>query len=146
MNREIKQLKQSPKRIAFLVLGVAGLAFVYLFQRTDALGWLCQCQAGANVHFIFNKSLRLVLNDLLMLVIIYAWFKDSAVTKLALWVQLVDMFLLLPLYLILKLLLEGDSEISSPLLSQMHRLIVNPTLMILIIPAIYFQRYTKQPE
>ncbi|MBX2966869.1 MAG: exosortase F system-associated protein [Cyclobacteriaceae bacterium] len=146
MNREIEQLKQSPKRITFLVLGVAGLAFVYLFQRTDALGWLCQCHAGANVHFIFNRSLRLVLNDLLMLGIIHVWFQNASVTKLAFWVQLVDMFLLLPLYLILKLSLEGDSEISSPLLSQLHRLIVNPTLMILIIPAVYFQRFTKQPE
>ncbi|MCE2996813.1 MAG: hypothetical protein LW863_14525, partial [Flammeovirgaceae bacterium] len=78
-----------------------------------------------------------------MLLIIHLWFRSASITKLALWIQLVDMLILLPIYLVLKLRIEGDSEISSPLLSQLHRLIVNPTLMILLFPAIYFQRLKK---
>jgi exosortase F-associated protein len=84
-----------------------------------------------------------VINDLCMLLIIHVWFTSKAITKLAWRVMLVDSLLLLPLYLALKLGLEGDSEISSPLLSQLHRVIVNPTLMILIIPGVYFGRLKR---
>lgn len=76
----------------------------------------------------------------MMLWMIHLWFQSVKITRLALWVQLIDAVVLLPFYFFLKLSLEGDSEISSPLLSQLHRLIINPTLMILIFPAIYFQR------
>jgi hypothetical protein len=63
---------------------------------------------------------------------------------LAVFIQLIDLVVLLPIYLLIKLAMEGDEEISSPLLSQFHRLIVNPTLMILLLPAIYFQRQIKR--
>jgi hypothetical protein len=52
----------------------------------------------------------------------------------------VEVFLLLPAYFIVKLTLEGDSEISSPLLSQIHRLIVNPLLMFLLMVGFVYQR------
>lgn len=84
--------------------------------------------------------MRVVVNDISLLLIIHVWFGTTQITKLALNVLLIDTLVLLPLYLILKLSLEGDSEISSPLLSQLHRVIVNPTLMILIIPGVYFHR------
>lgn len=94
-------------------------------------------------EFIARKVLRVFLNDLFMLVFIAAWFKDSRVTRLAILIQLVDSLILLPLYLVVKLNVEGPGEISAPLLSQFHRMIINPTLMILLIPAVYFQRYSK---
>ena len=79
-----------------------------------------------------------------MLLILWAWFKDPFVTRLAIWIQLIDVFILLPVYLYFKLSMEGISEISMPVLSQLHRLIVNPTLMILLIPAVYFQKYSQR--
>ncbi|MFN7791875.1 MAG: hypothetical protein ACK5NM_04935, partial [Cyclobacteriaceae bacterium] len=84
------------------------------------------------------------LNDFFMLLLLAGWFRSRSVLQLAFAVQLIDFFLLLPVYLLVKLNLEGDVEISSPLLSQFHRLIVNPTLMILLIPAVYFQRFIKK--
>ena len=60
---------------------------------------------------------------------------------LALIVFLVEFFILLPAYLVAKLYFEGDSEISSPLLSFVHRLIVNPTLMVLTIIAFAYQKF-----
>ncbi len=95
-------------------------------------------------QFILRKALRVLLNDVFMLIFITAWFKDWKVTRLAIVVQLIDGLILLPLYLIVKLELEGTSEISTPLLSQFHRLIINPTLMILLIPAIYFQKLSRK--
>jgi len=46
---------------------------------------------------------------------------------------LAELFILLPVYFALKISLEGDAEISSPLLSQLHRMIVNPLLMLVLI-------------
>jgi len=143
LNQDIKRIRQHPVQGVYLLLAIAGLACVYIFQRKEVLGALCQCQINSESSFILMKTLRVVLNDLFMLLIIHFWFNNSSITRLAFWIQLIDMFVLLPLYLLLKLQLEGDSEISSPLLSQFHRLIVNPTLMILIFPAVYFQRLKK---
>ncbi len=60
--------------------------------------------------------------------------------KVGSYLQLIEMFVVLPLYFVVKLKLEGDSEISSPLLSQFHRLIINPTLMVLLMIGFYYQR------
>ena len=126
------------------MIAFAGLSFVYLFQQSDIVYWITQNRNHPYLHFIINRGVRLLLNDIFMLLFIASWFKEGSITKLALVIQLIDFFLLLPLYLFIKLTWEGDSEISSPLLSQFHRLIVNPTLMILLIPAVYFQRLIKK--
>lgn len=143
MNQELNRIRQNPVSAILLLLAVAGLACVYIFQRHQVLFALCNCQLDSDTSFILIKTTRVLLNDLFMLLIIHLWFRSPSITKLALWIQLVDILILLPIYLTLKLRLEGDSEISSPLLSQLHRLIVNPTLMILIFPAVYFQRLKK---
>jgi exosortase F-associated protein len=103
-------------------------------------------EAHPYAHFVVKRFMRLFINDSFMLLLIYAWFNDKSITQLAWKLQLVDTCILLPLYLVLKLSLEGDSEISSPLLSQFHRLIVNPTLMILLIPGVYFQRMSSKNQ
>jgi exosortase F-associated protein len=134
------------RRLTWIVLAIAGLAVVFLFQNVDVVAAICNCQADPDIHFAVKKFTRVLLNDTFMLLIIHAWFYDRKITRIAWYVQLVDMFVLLPLYLLIKLQVEGDSEISSPLLSQFHRLIVNPTLMVLIIPAVYYQRLTAGPD
>jgi len=57
-----------------------------------------------------------------------------------------EFFILLPIYFIMKLSLEGDSEISSPLLSQLHRMIVNPLLMIILILGLVYQDFVILPR
>ena len=121
---------------ALLVLGA-----VFLFQQVDFLSWLVSKEDHPNSHFAAMRLVRVLINDVSMLLLLMAWFNSRSVIKLAFAIQLIDLFILLPLYLGFKLYSEGNSEISSPLLSQFHRLIVNPTLMILLIPAVYFQRY-----
>jgi exosortase F-associated protein len=129
-----------------LALAVAGIGAMFLFQGFDWLSVLFGIEAHPYVHFVVKRFMRLFINDTFMLLLIYAWFDDKSITQLAWKLQLVDTFILLPLYLVLKLTLEGDSEISSPLLSQFHRLIVNPTLMILLIPGVYFQRMHSKTQ
>lgn len=137
----------SKNRLLLMGAAIAGLALVFLFQRVDVLDVLCgECTFHPYTRFAVKKILRVLLNDSFMLLFIHALFRDQSVTRLAWYVQLVDTLILLPIYLVVKLSYEGDAEISIPLLSQLHRLIVNPTLMVLLIPAVYYQRRAKKPE
>jgi exosortase F-associated protein len=140
MNTELIQIRNDRRRAFLIVAALAGLALVYLFQESLVITLFTNSSVNREVAFVFKKLLRVILNDSLMLLLIHAWFYNPKVSRLAFGLQLVDTLILLPIYLFLKLSMEGDSEISSPLLSQLHRLIVNPTLMILLIPALYFQR------
>lgn len=130
------------KRVRFLLMAIAvcGIALVFLFQSVDVLDLCSSCRFHPYTHFVVRKTIRVALNDSFMLLFIHALFRDASVTRLAWYVQLVDTLVLLPVYLLIKLSYEGDAEISMPLLSQLHRLIVNPTLMVLLIPAVYYQR------
>lgn len=140
MNQELQRVRRKPITIFIIILAFAGLALSYLLQEIDLLASICHCSFHPHVHFIAKKVIRVIVNDTCLLLIIHSWFDNKNITRIAWRVQLIDTLLLLPIYLSLKLTLEGVSELSSPLLSQLHRLIVNPTLMILIIPAVYFQR------
>jgi exosortase F-associated protein len=143
----LKELKPvfSKNSLVLMAVAIVGLAFVFLFQRFDVLDLVCaNCSFHPYTHFAVKKILRVLLNDSFMLLFIHALFRDPAVTRLAWYVQLVDTLILLPIYLVIKLSYEGDAEISMPLLSQLHRLIVNPTLMVLLIPAVYYQRRSKR--
>jgi exosortase F-associated protein len=124
---------------------LAVLVFIYLFQRVDffsivgeALGFTGS--EFPNTRFAFNRALRMVVNDVACIVLISIWFQDRRYTQVAGYLFCIEVFLILPLYLWIKLSLEGDSEISSPILSQVHRLIVNPMLMILLMVAFVYQR------
>jgi exosortase F-associated protein len=126
---------------------VLGLAIVYIFQRVDCSGAALSLLgmgdlASPNVTFAINKALRLIVNDLICLGLIAALFGDRKYVRVAMVIFCFEFFFMLPLYLTLKLSLEGTSEISSPLLSQIHRLIVNPLLMLLLIVGFYYQRFT----
>lgn len=124
-----------------LTFGLVGIAFTFLFQEFTFLSIL---RLSEDEQFIWRKILRVVFNDFFMLILIAAWFKDWRITRLAIFIQVVDGLLLLPVYLYVKLAVEGNSEISSPWLSQLHRLIINPMLMILLIPAVYFQKLSRK--
>ena len=130
------------RRAALFCSGVLLLAFVYLFQKHNFWGGFEGIHP--NAIFALNRTARLTLNDLACFLIILAVFREKKYLKLAFFVFLVELMVILPVYLVVKLGLEGDSEISSPLLSQVHRLIVNPMLMILLMAGFLYQRYFKR--
>lgn len=122
------------------------LAAVYLLQRFSYAAMLNAVLPDAihihhpNIIFIVNKTIRLLLNDLACLLLIHSLFKSAPLLKTAFYLFMIELCIILPLYFIIKLNLEGDSEISSPLLSQIHRLVVNPLLMFLLIAGFLIQR------
>lgn len=125
---------------------VAGLilVIVFIFQQYNyakALNFLLPFAIeNPNTIFVINKTIRLVLNDAACMLLILAWFKQRKYITIAFYLFLIELFVLLPIYFSIKLSLEGDSEISSPLLSQVHRLIVNPLLMFLLMAGFLYQR------
>lgn len=78
------------------------------------------------------------------MLLIKSFFNEPKYVRFAFYIFLFEIAVLLPLYFIVKLGLEGDSEISSPLLSQIHRMIVNPTLMILVMAAFLYQKFKSR--
>lgn len=131
-------------RIFYILISITILGTIFLFQNypfAQSLGKLVNVEFSNSTAFIINKTTRVLINDNTAILLIYALFIKKEYVKLAFGVQLVEIFLLLPLYFIFKLSFEGTSEISSPLLAQFHRLIVNPTLMILLIFGFLYQKY-----
>jgi exosortase F-associated protein len=134
-------------RASIILFCLLGLVAVFMFQQFSYAHLFYAEMAHPNLIFIVNKSTRLVLNDTLCLGLIYGIYYDIRYLKVGSLIQLSEMFILLPIYFYFKLTIEGDSEISSPLLSQIHRLIVNPTLMILLIIGFYYQLHAnRQPR
>ena len=85
--------------------------------------------------------MRFLINDLACLALIVAIFNSSGYLRLGTLLFVLEFLVLLPLYFALKLTMEGDSEISSPLLSQLHRMIINPLLMIVLMLGFLYQNY-----
>jgi len=117
------------------VLASIGLLMVFLFQQLDLA-------ALVGVHenitrFIVNRSIRFVLNDGLAILLIYALFYERKYVLFAVWVQVFGLVFVLVPYFIIKLYLP---HYNGPLISFLHRLILNPTLLLLLIPAFYYQR------
>ena len=123
-------------RIVIGVLSVAGLVAVFLFQQIDAAALMGS--EGSDIHrFFINRTIRFLLNDAFAIGIIYALFAERKYVIFSLYVQLAGVVLFLIPYFILKLYLPNYN---GPMISFLHRLILNPTLLMLLIPAFYYQR------
>lgn len=129
-------------RTLMLLTAAVGLFFVYLFQDVFSPSFWGG-QVHPNMDFCIRKVVRVSLNDALMVVLVGAWFNDKQINSIAYKIVLLDLLILVPLYLSAKLYFEGPGEISSPLLSHLHRIIVNPIILALLIPAVYLQRIGK---
>jgi exosortase F-associated protein len=123
------------RRWILVVLSVVGLLAVFLFQNVN-LAALLEI-ADKRWVFIFNRIIRFIINDVLAIILIYALFVEKKYVVFSIYVQLAGMiFILLP-YFVFKFYYPAYN---GPLISFLHRLIFNPTLLLLLIPAFYFQK------
>lgn len=130
------------QRILYSIVAVTVLIALYIFQRFNYSVFISENFDG-NTQFIINRTVRFFINDLAVILLIYAIFNNKELLKIAFTIQLLEMFFILPLYFYFKLSLEGATEISSPLLSFVHRIVVNPIIMLLLIPAFWFQQHPR---
>ena len=139
------------QRITYGLMAVLLLILMYMLQRLNYCALLFSAfslpdgQAGFqlpsdNFQFIFNRTIRYIINDLSVILLIFVLFQNRALTQVAFALQLFGLIVILPIYFYIKLSLEGPTEISSPLLSFIHRIVVNPILMLLLIPAFFYQQ------
>lgn len=124
-------------RVVIGLLCLTGLAVVFLFQQIDAASLLGDGMKSVH-RFIINRTVRFLLNDLFAIGLIYAIFNERKYVVFAVWVQLAGLVAFLFPYFILKL---NFPRYNGPLISFLHRMIVNPLLLLLLIPAFYYQRW-----
>ena len=133
--------KSLPVRVLLVIVACSLLATTYILQQANAAGWLgIVTQGNEKLIFVLIKTARLVINDFACILLIHSFFQERKYTRLAFYVFLIELLILLPCYFAIKLTLEGPTEISSPILSQIHRLIVNPMLMVVLIASFYYQK------
>jgi exosortase F-associated protein len=127
--------------IRYLILGISlvGLVAVFLFQEIDLARQLGM--SGRSVdRFIVNRTFRFLLNDLFAIGVIYGLFHEKKYVLFSVWVQVVGTIVFLIPYFIVKL---NYPSYNGPLINYLHRLILNPTLLLLLIPAFYFQKNSQ---
>lgn len=141
----------SLKRIFFILLGCVGLLLVYVGQEyldfySVLLEWkspqkLDYGMQNAIPHkfaFVFNKTLRYFVNDFFAISIIYGLFQERKYIRFAFYVMIFGLFFLHPTYLLLRFTQPAGF---SSAISHLHRIIMNPVLMMILIPAFYFQKW-----
>jgi exosortase F-associated protein len=126
-------------RAAIGAVSVLMLLAIFLYQRIDVAAYMNLGEETVH-RFLINRTIRFVLNDVFAIGLIFALFGERKYVVFALWVQLAGMILFLFPYFILKL---NFPRYNGPLISFLHRLILNPTLMLLLIPAFYYQKQLK---
>lgn len=135
-------------RFLLVSCGFMGLLCVYVFQHyLNLFGFL----TGNFTHidynstyvnldfwpFLVNKAFRYLLNDSFTILIIYGLFFERKYLKFSFYVMLFGLLVLLPLYVFLYL---NQPEGFSSMIGHLHRVVMNPVLMMLLIPAFYFQQ------
>lgn len=142
------------RRIFMILLGASGLFLVYLFQdyldfysvifrfsKPEYINYPLSGENVATFPFIVNNALRYLFNDLFSIAIIFGIFGNKRYVRFAVLVMFAGLFGLLPIYLVLYL---NQPYGFSSMLTHLHRVVMNPVLMMLLIPAFFYQRHKGQ--
>lgn len=92
---------------------------------------------------VSNKLVRYLINDLAALALLWVLFQRRDFLQFAFWVLLFGLVVLLPIYFIGYFYF---SDVLGITLSYLHRLIMNPTLMMLLIPLFYLQQKVEKSQ
>jgi exosortase F-associated protein len=141
--------KVSTKRWLAGAIGFFGLIAVYVLQNQlfyDPLKGYPMIAGKLPDDFdgftyAYQKVIRYLLNDGFALALIYAIFEERKYVQFAVYVFLFGLLFLLPTYLVLFVYF---SEETYTYLNHLHRLVLNPVLMMLLIPAFFYQKRMRQ--
>src|SRR4051812_4165685 len=119
-------------RIFIGVVSTMALILIFVSQHFD-VARLFEIENKTS-GFLINRTIRFILNDLFSIGLIYALFASRKHVVFAFIVQICGLvFFLLP-YFVIKIYLPSYN---GPLVNFLHRIILNPLLMMLLIPAFY---------
>lgn len=127
------------KRWIIAALAVATLLVSFQVRGLNLVGAI---MGGVNSPelpwmLVLNKLLRYVVNDMAALALLWVLFQRRDFLQLAFWVLLFGLVVLLPIYFVGYFYFADALGIT---LSYLHRLVMNPTLMMLLIPLFYYQK------
>lgn len=125
-------------RLLLGLISAMGLACMYLFQDSG-LG-KTYLPYDLTARLIVSKSLRYLINDIFSIGLIYSFFPERAYLQVAVLIQILGTVFLLVPYFILKLYFNLGN---GPLVSFLHRIVLNPILMLLLIPAFFMIHYSQ---
>jgi exosortase F-associated protein len=128
------------QRIVIGVLCCLGLLLVFLFQRVDVAAAIGVDNPGIT-RFLVNRTIRFLINDAFAIGLIYALFATRKYVMFAIYVQAFGVIAFLIPYFALKVYYPSYN---GPYLNFLHRLILNPTLLLLLIPAFYYQKFVVE--
>lgn len=129
-----------------VLFGAVGLILVYVFQlqlfydpfqAVDADQHTLDDVEINTFLYVGSKVLRYIVNDGFALLMLWGLFGNKRYMRFAVLVFLFGFLVLLPLYLILTLHYYYSAY---AFLNHLHRLVLNPVLMMLLIPAFYYQQ------
>lgn len=121
-------------RIILGVFALTCLIAIFIWQKTNVAAFL-GVRDGI-VQFLVNRSIRFFLNDALTIILLYAIFYNRKSVLFAIYVQLAGTILLFVPYCLLKV---AFPIYDGPLISFLHRLVINPVILLLLIPALYLR-------
>lgn len=130
-----------------IIIAIAGLVCIRLFEDLLFDDPFLLFFKGNNVHsylpsfgwisIIFNYFFRYFLNTALSLLIIYAFFSDKKLVQFAGLMYFIFFVTLLFAFLIL---LKFYDNSLSMIIFYVRRFIIQPVLLLLFIPAFFYQR------
>ncbi|MCC5916469.1 MAG: exosortase F system-associated protein [Cryomorphaceae bacterium] len=136
-------MKQNLIRVGLILSGGIILATIYILQRDLFYSGFLDTGAGtikvenfSAAKYITSKTIRFLFNDGASLLIIYGIFQRKDFLKFGFGLFLVELLILLPVYFLLVTFAFDQTRF---FLQHIHRLVVNPVLMMLLIPAFYYQ-------
>lgn len=128
----------------WLIFGLLGLLATYVLQHwLNVYGWFQgeftpysdrwnDVPNLAPWQFEVNKFFRYLLNDLFSIALLFGYFGRTDFVRVAFGVLGIGVLVLLPVYFGL---VAWRPEGYSNLISHLHRVIMNPVLMMLLFPA-----------
>lgn len=113
----------------------------YLLQR-DIQHYFNEVFMSRYMAFLLARTFRFLGNDAFVILLIYGLFNDRKYVVLAIYVQLAGVLFIFIPYMVIKYF----TNYNGPLVSFLHRLIVNPLLLLLLIPAFFYQNKIHKNE
>jgi exosortase F-associated protein len=123
------------------VISVSGLLLIFLFQRFDWSALLGPGDLKKIERFVINRSVRFVINDVLGVLLVLSLFGRKKLAIIAVYVQVLGFIFIMIPYVILKL---NYPSYNGPMISFLHRLILNPLLIYLLVFFFWYQKNNKQ--
>ncbi|MEZ4972138.1 MAG: exosortase F system-associated protein [Cyclobacteriaceae bacterium] len=124
-------------RIVIGILAVCGLFAVFVFQRLDVATTMLGFEQTGILRFIINRAVRFIVNDGLTILLIYALFGERKYVLVAFYIEIISLVFILIPYFVIKI---NYPHYNGPWINFIHRLVLNPLILMLLIPTFYYQK------